>query len=181
MLSTGGPPVLSLLPCQETGERTLTCTPPPAPLLAKRRSGDAGPACPRRCLGSTSELPHSWGTGRGGTGGRVPVCVKDIFLLTAAVCTPHPVHMLSKCFSLLPQTHTTGHSGRCSSLHLAPDTRQGLCNWTHPTPWKASFQIVWSTFHSVPKERQRWRGAAVSSPHSPSCGLTVQSTSELQF
>lgn len=31
---------------------------------------------PGRCLCSTSELPHSWDTGGGGTGGRVPLCVR---------------------------------------------------------------------------------------------------------
>lgn len=32
-------------------------------------------SCWGKCLCSTSELPHSWGTGRGGAGGQVPVCV----------------------------------------------------------------------------------------------------------
>lgn len=71
---------------------------------------------------------------------------------------------------------------------MAPDTSWGLCNWTHATPWKAGFQIVLSTFHSVPKEQQWWRWAALPSrrmpaPRWPSHSLwhelTVRSTLEL--
>lgn len=33
------------------------------------------------------------------------------------------------------------HSGRCSSLHMAPDTRWGLCDWTHLLPGKQVFRL----------------------------------------
>lgn len=68
------------------------------------------------------------------------MCVKGIILLTTAVCTPHPVRVFSKCFSLLP------HSRQITQkmLQLAHDTRWGLCNWTHPAPWKQVFRLCWA-------------------------------------
>lgn len=159
LLPAGGPPVLSLLPCQEAGERTLTCGCPPAPLLARDTVGMQGQGCPGRVWGVFLGVPQSWGTGRGGTGVKF-LCVWRVPFFQPQQCA---LPIKSVCFpSAFPRCCTlTKPLRKMLCLHEAYDTRPCPCKLDTSyslemvrVSWGQAFGL--STFHSVARERQWW-------------------------
>lgn len=75
---------------------------PSTSTTSSQRQRGCGLGLPREVSVQHLWASQSWCTGRRGQGGQVPVCVKGSFLLTTAVCMPHPIHVFLKCFSPLP-------------------------------------------------------------------------------
>lgn len=98
---------------------------------SQRHSGEAGPGLPREV-----SVGYFWGPPEeeGQEVKFLLVCEGYLSFHHSSVHSPSSTCIFQVLFPIaIPSPN---HSGRCSNLHMAHDTRLGLCNWTHPSPWK---------------------------------------------